>query len=158
VGARKARGDILLFIDADSVVSSNTLSDIARVWRPEIYGTILARPGMRSLRAHLYIGTLNLMRQTRLYSGAPPGVIFLGRELFEKIGGFNPKKRVGEYHDLIKRLRRNGAKFTLVDTASVQVSMRRQKKNGYFSTVFFWIRWRFASPTTKIALEETYWK
>lgn len=157
-GARNARGDILVFIDADSVVSPNTLSEIARRWRPRVYGSIWARPGTEDIRAYLYIGAQNLMRQLRLYTGAPAGVIFCSRELFEKIGGFDSNRRIGEYQDFIERLVQHGARFKLLNKASTLVSMRRQEQDGYLATILFWVKWRFASPTKKATLGKSYWK
>jgi glycosyltransferase involved in cell wall biosynthesis len=107
-GAREARGDLLFFIDADTLVDVEVLrAAITAVrqgaigggsafrfdgWVP-FYGRVLQR-----FAVHVY-------RVARLASGC---FLFCTREAFEATGGFNTQLYAGEEGAMSRALRRQG--------------------------------------------------
>lgn len=60
------------------------------------------------------------------------------RELFERVGGYNPRISAGEDFDLFRRLSKH-TKIRFVDKIYVYESPRRFRKYGYIKTVWKWL-------------------
>jgi glycosyltransferase involved in cell wall biosynthesis len=107
-GARVATGDLLVFIDADTVVEANTLrATLAAIQAGAVGGGALVRfDGPLPLFAK---GMETLMRLTmragRLAAGA---YIFCTREAFDAVGGFDESLYVTEELAMSRALRRAG--------------------------------------------------
>ena len=90
-GARAARGDVLVFVDADTVVSSATLAAALGALRDGAAGggahvrfdgplPLYARPGVAA--------TLGLLRLAKVAAGC---FVFCTRQTFDAIGGFDER-------------------------------------------------------------------
>jgi len=66
------------------------------------------------------------------------GTLFISKELFEKVGGYDESKQTFEHIDLVKRTLAQGAKWIYLQDAYVRVSMRRYECQGYLKTILWW--------------------
>jgi glycosyltransferase involved in cell wall biosynthesis len=140
-GARATSGDVILFLDADTVLAAGALDAIAAVvpGRAE-YGTCRVRPDRPSVRA--VVATTLLAWGHRL-AGTSLGVLFCTRALFEAAGGFDETMVAGEDNDLNARLRRLGGRRAYLGGVTARTSMRRFERLGYVRTNLAWLRgWR----------------
>lgn len=107
-GVRAATGEIIVTIDADSVMSPNMLNEVAaKLGTGKFIGGGVP---IRMERVSLGI----LLTGALIFSFIPPGIslgmFWCRREDFEALGGFNEALRVAEDVDFAKRLRAHGRK------------------------------------------------
>lgn len=107
-GARRATGEILLTIDADSVMSDNMLREIDRAIGSGrfIGGGVPIHPERMSLGIFLTALVIGLMV---LPSGISAGLFWCRRSDFEAVGGFDATKTIAEDIDFAQRLKALGA-------------------------------------------------
>ncbi|MES2241922.1 MAG: TIGR04283 family arsenosugar biosynthesis glycosyltransferase [Pseudomonadota bacterium] len=141
-GAAQARGEVLLFLHADTVLPtsadaliSKALADGSRVWgRFDV--TITGRAAMLRLIAAL----MNLRsRRTGIATGDQ--AMFMTRAAFEAVGGF-PAQPLMEDIEMSRRLLKLSRPACL--SAKVQTSGRRWESRGVWRTVLLMWRLRFA--------------
>ena len=140
-GAKASRGEILLFLHADTELPSDaktiietTLADQRMVGgrfdvrfdRPSMWGTIISR--MMNWRSRL--------------SGIATGdqALFVRRPVFEQMGGFADMPLMEDI-DFSRRLKRKGATAAL--TATVTTSFRRWERHGPLRTILLMWALRF---------------
>jgi len=140
-GASDAKGDILLFLHADTELPINAdecicnalaAQDIRWGWfdvklsKPQLAFRVVA--AMMNLRARL----------TSVSTGDQ--ALFVERELFQEVGGFPPLALMEDIA-ISKALRRRGSPARSVGL--VTTSSRRWEENGLISTVLLMWRLRF---------------
>jgi rSAM/selenodomain-associated transferase 2 len=140
-GAKASRGEILLFLHADTqlpgdakTIIDTTLADQRMVGgrfdirfdRPSMWGTIISR--MMNWRSRL--------------SGIATGdqALFVRRPIFEQMGGFADMPLMEDI-DFSRRLKRKGATAAL--TATVTTSFRRWERHGPLRTILLMWALRF---------------
>ena len=140
-GAKASRGEILLFLHADTQlpVDAKTMIDTTladqrmvggqfdvRFDRPSMWGTIISK-------------TMNW--RSRL-SGLVTGdqALFVRRSIFEQMGGFADMPLMEDI-EFSRRLKRKGATAAL--TATVTTSFRRWEQHGPLRTIFLMWTLRF---------------
>ena len=140
-GAKASRGEILLFLHADTrlpddakTMIETTLADHQMVGgrfdvrfdRPSMWGTIISR--MINWRSRL--------------SGIATGdqALFVRRHIFEQIGGFADMPLMEDI-DFSRRLKQKGATAAL--TATVTTSFRRWERHGPLRTILLMWALRF---------------
>ncbi len=135
-GAKAATGDVLLFLDADTIVFPNLLEIIKRDFRKdsELAGwTCLIYGFSPSWKEQiLYNMSNNIIEFLTKYMKKPhaPGIVTAVRKgVFERVGGFNENMRVMEDHDLALRVGKQGHFMFSKDTC-VFTSTRRMNKWG----------------------------
>lgn len=105
-GARHAKGDVLVFIDADVLAPPNLLSAICQAMSDTscVGGAVDVdyRPQRLSMRFYLYTWRL-LARIMGMAQGAAQ---FCRRSAFEEIGGYDPQVWIGEDVDFYWSLKR----------------------------------------------------
>lgn len=131
-GARHARGGILLFLHADSILPAMALSQISNTLKdPEVVGGAF-RLGINTKKLLLrMVATFANWRTaiTRIPYGDQG--IFVRRSVFEKIGGYSDQALMEDL-EFSRRLKRQGRLVLLPDR--VLTSSRRWDQEGIFYT------------------------
>jgi glycosyltransferase involved in cell wall biosynthesis len=141
-GAQSARGDILVFIDADATLSSDFLFQCHQVFQnPAIVGmTGIAQPSDGgSMQRFVYRGTYCMVRIFHIFHVSLfPGLCIAYRcDAFKKLGGFREDFGIVEDLDLSRRMSRLGM-CSINKKARAFVSTRRLEKH-LLSTVTYHI-------------------
>ncbi|MDD5258373.1 MAG: TIGR04283 family arsenosugar biosynthesis glycosyltransferase [bacterium] len=134
-GASQAKGDVLLFLHADNIISGSTLAAIEKTIAAGYTGGCLTQRIDNDLSIYRLIewqGNIRA-RLTRVYYGDQG--IFVRKNTFSSIGGF-PLVPIMEDVLFTKKLRKYGKTIMLPE--KVMVSARRWEKNGIFKTVLLY--------------------
>jgi rSAM/selenodomain-associated transferase 2 len=149
-GAAAARGDVLLFLHADTRLPDGFADAVARALAdPHVVGghfaVALDAPGWR------YRLTERLISGRSRLTGVATGdqAIFVRRAVFQALGGFAPLPLMEDI-DLMRRLKHRGRVAALRER--VVSSARRWERNGFWRTVLLMWTLRLAyyagvSPT-----------
>jgi len=138
-GAAKARGDLLVFVDADTRLEPQALETIAREFTPEhSSATLKGQPDIPKLAYQTLYFFKNLLHRLALHCGSS-GVICCWRDQFKEIGAFREDLNVRENSELIARLRRFGP-YKFVTGAAAVTSMRRYEKGGAAKGFYQWFK------------------
>jgi len=144
LGARLAKGELLLFLDADTVLEPKALRVIAREFsRAHSAGTLKGRPDTERLKYRLVYSLKNLAHRSLLHRGSS-GVILCWKKHFIKVGGFDEGLEVRENSELIRRLGPFG-KYRYIGNVSAVTSMRRYDQRGCRRVVWLWVKLWFRS-------------
>lgn len=110
-GARAASGDILVFIDADTVISGNILDVVARHiasgW--VIGGGAWVEPDTGWLGRLVFRYLVNYFLGLRNLTPGP--FLFCERAAFERVGGFDEELFAAEEFSLARRLKAEGRRY-----------------------------------------------
>lgn len=107
-GAAAARGERLIFVDADTLVPAATLRATLRAWDTGVVagGASVHLDGRLPLGARLTLPAFRLfMRAARLAAGC---YVFCTRQAFDATGGFDPRLFAGEELAFSRALWRQG--------------------------------------------------
>ena len=139
LGARMAKGELLVFLDADTELEPMALRYIAGEFcRRDAAGTLRGRPDCNLPKYNLVYFLKNLVHACRIHPGSS-GVILCWKEHFLKCGGFDEGLEVRENSDLMRRLLRHGSYRYLGDVAAT-TSMRRYAREGVARMTWLWLR------------------
>ncbi len=107
-GARAARGDLLIFVDADTTVSSELLrAAVSAVRQGAVGGGCLARLD-EPVPVWARLAVVELNAYCRLFKVAYGCFLFCTREAFEAVGGFDTSLYITEEIAMSQALRRLG--------------------------------------------------
>ena len=149
LGGREAHGQILVFLDADTLLPREALSTIAaRFRRSHGCGTVWGEPDSRRLSHKLIYAVKNLIHATHLHTGSA-GVILCWKDYFLKVGGFDEGLYLRENSHLMKRLRKYGRYCFIASTGCI-TSMRRYEAQGTGDMVRMWFKVWLKSFTTDL--------
>jgi len=142
-GAKHASGDLLVFVDADTILPPNMLERFLELMknREIIGGSCRKIPQNRDVLDRIMYEFVNL--STFLCSlfgvgGAHGNCMLVRKDVFERIGGFNPKILVAEEQDLVRRAVKFG-KFVFLLGLSVAENPRRVRRWGRLRLYFAWL-------------------
>jgi glycosyltransferase involved in cell wall biosynthesis len=144
LGAKMAGGELLIFLDADTLLERDALSVIVRNFRlSDAAGTIKGRPDSSRFAYQLIYFLKNFMHRCVLRFGSA-GVIICWKKDFIGLGGFNEHLEVRENSELMKRLKRFG-RYRYIGKTVATTSMRRYERRGVWRTVWLWTKLWFES-------------
>ncbi len=139
LGARMARGELLLFLDADTLLGPNALRRIAaRFASTDAAGTLKGKPDQPRVAYRLLYGLKNLLHRLALHPGSS-GVIVCWKEHFVRSGGFDEQLEVRENSELMRRLKRYGS-YRYLGEITATTSMRRFEKFGMGRIAWLWLK------------------
>jgi len=135
-GAKVARGEWLLFLDADVILPPDFLEKaIAEIKESTLAAaSCLINPlSARKIDKFLH-GVVNLYFKAtkKKFAHAPGFCIFAKKEVHQLVGGFDEKIKLSEDHDYVLRINKI-EKFDFVKSVRIPVSVRRLNKDGRFN-------------------------
>lgn len=144
LGASVAEGRILVFLDADTVITPNFMEKVREYFadRRVVGGTCDIYPLEADPPAVALYNLINVLYKALYKAGFPHAqtkCCFYLREAFINAGGFNERLMVAEDQELAWRMSKRG-KMVYVEGVAAYSSMRRERKKGYVATVIDWIK------------------
>ena len=132
-GARAAKGDLLLFLDADVLPPPEFIERVLEEFERKKYDVatcFIASINGNPLDGIICVGTNLYFQIIQPVSRHAPGFCILSkRTAHEKMGGFDESLTLSEDIDYARRAKRHG-KFGILSSARIPVSMRRVGKEG----------------------------
>jgi glycosyltransferase involved in cell wall biosynthesis len=139
LGAVKARGNLLLFLDADTILEPNALQVIARKFmRRHSAGTLRGVPDQEKTSYKVIYFLKNFVHKSHAHHGSS-GVILCWKDHFEAVGGFDNELYLRENSDLMKKLRQFGG-YKYISATPAITSMRRYERTGTAEMVLLWLK------------------
>ncbi len=152
-GAAVARGDVLLFLDADSVMAPTLASEIV-AYRHAGYpaGSVRVIAETTDLFDRWFF---ELMEIGKTYFCIRAQMLYCSRGLFTQVGGFDEALEIAEDREFLQRLQGRGIPVWHLTTSWIATSPRRLRRLplrlGLFATFLRWLlaelgigrRWRY---------------
>ncbi len=130
-GAKKAKGDVLLFLDADCVVSKNLLKEVHRSVMNGYIGGVTKTYSIEDYyKSKLMWAIGNIGRYFFITAS---GMFFCRKDMFTS---YDEKKKVAEDTFLILDLKKKG-KLKYITNSFIKTSSRRFEKKGYLKTILW---------------------
>lgn len=148
-GAKNADGEILVFVDADTLLPPDTLERFHSIFARQnvVGGSCRKIPLSHSIFDRLLYEFVNLSTYISCklgLGGAHGNCMFIRRHVFDKVGGFNPEIIVAEEQELVRRTLKFGKHIFLLDTCVLE-NPRRLKKWGRLRLYKAWFIGMFRS-------------
>ncbi len=131
-GAKYAEGNVLVFVDADTVLPPNLLQEIAEVMEDKniVGGSCRKLPGNKSVLDRMVYEFVNISTHLSVYlhiGGAHGNCFFIRKNIFKKVGGFNPRIKIAEEQELVRKAMKFGDFVFLLDQYVTEHPRRIQK-------------------------------
>jgi len=149
-GGKKAKGEYLVFLDADSRIDKKFTQNLEKkitqkkglIFFPSII------PEKKSSQIELVFKLINFfieMSQSLAKPFSPGGSIIIDKNFFRKIGGFDETSYLAEDHNLVYKASLFGVRAKILSQIKVKFSLRRLKKEGelkflykyLYATIYF---------------------
>ena len=148
LGARYAKGDILVFVDADTLLSHNWIENAVNLFENKdiiaTYGR--SEPLEKSIKAKFFSELTNFIlhassainfRQLTIFVIWGGNILAVRKRIFNKVGRFNERLVLSEDKEIVKKLMHVG-KVVFSPKNISYVSFRRLEKDGYLKWYFRW--------------------
>ncbi len=142
-GAKYAKGNVLVFVDADTVLPPNLLQEIAEVMENKrvVGGSCRKLPGNRSILDRIVYEFVNISTHLSVYlhvGGAHGNCFFIRNKIFKQVGGFNPRIKIAEEQELVRKAMKFGD-FIFFQNRYVTEHPRRIQKWGRLKLYTTWL-------------------
>ena len=144
VGAKSAKGETLIFLDADVVVPKNFVKKVIKNIKGASLVQLPVMPDKGNWFVRQGVKIFNKMNKF-LIKYAPKIAVYYGgcfivkKKVFDQVGGFDPKRLLAEDFELATRII-PFSKPKWIDNITIKVSMRRAEKWGWVKFLSFHIR------------------
>jgi glycosyltransferase involved in cell wall biosynthesis len=133
-GSKIAKGEILFFLDADTILQDNFLKNSINefVNRKLEIASFRLIPISGENKSKIFLDifyNIPIIIFEKLLPHAATGII-VTKNVFEKVGGFDEDIKLSEDHYMARRAQKI-AKFGLIRSAKLLISDRRFKKDGW---------------------------
>ncbi len=141
IGAKKAKGAYIIFLDADSCISPFFTKKL-RLYIFRTKGLIFLpaiAPDEINSQTKVVFNFINFIVEMSQSIGKPfssGGSMIFERNFFDLIGGFPEDVYMSEDHQLIQKAFKYGVKARFMRGVKVKVSMRRMKKEGELKVLY----------------------
>lgn len=134
-GAKKTKASHILFLDADTMlIDSDTLEKYFQGVKEKNPGLALAPnyPLSEHWKDKVLFEVANAGTAVtkHFYPIAVAINLYIRRDVFNKLGGFDEKIRIGEDCELVQRYAKSGLKYTILKDPKIYTSVRRLRKEG----------------------------
>ena len=137
-GAKRAKGDLFLFLDADTVLLKNFLKDSIIEFKRRKLGiaTCFQIPDSNNVIDKIYfeVADFFLLLGSFFYPGAYGSCIFTRKDVFNEIKGFDQEIKLFEDHDYAIRASKI-SKYGILKKRKIIVAVRRYIKFGRTRTI-----------------------
>jgi len=136
-GAKIAKGNLLLFLDADTILPKDFFDKALKEFKErnlDIASFCLEPQAKNRFKKFLFDAFYNfpiLIFEKFLAHGAQ--AILVKKEIFEKIGGFDEKIKFAEDHSFMRKAKKVG-NFGILRKVRVFSSLRRFEREGFVKT------------------------
>jgi len=143
-GAKQARGDVLIFVDADTILPEATLRAALHALEQGAVGggALVAFAAPVACWARLVIWGWNCISRTMHWAAGC--FVFVRRDAFQSVGGFDERYYIGEEIFLSKALKHQG-RFVIV-AEKVVTSGRKTQMHGPWVLFCLFIRLVVGGP------------
>ena len=131
LGASIAKGDILLFLHADTILTEKNLLELNNFHKDCSWGFYLISLGEKIFKYQMLEKCINLRSQIFNYATGDQG-IFIRKDLFNRIGGF-PNIDLMEDVEICKILKKLSLPYII--KSQIITSSRKWKSDGFLKTV-----------------------
>ena len=138
-GTKIAKGDLFLFLDADTILLANFFEKILKESKErnlDVASFYLEPQTKKRFEKFLFEAFYNLpilILEKFLAHGAQ--AILVKKEVFEKVGGFDEKIKFSEDHSFVRKAKKI-SNFGILKKVRVLSSLRRFEKEGWIKTYF----------------------
>lgn len=149
-GADYAKGVFLVFVDADTELPKDTLETFASLFQSSmeiVGGSCRKIPQDGDVIDRIIYEFVNISTFASYYlhiGGAHGNCMLIRKNVFKAIGGFNPKIKIAEEQELVRKAIRFG-KFTFLLDTCVFESSRRIRTWGRLKLYMTWLLGTFQS-------------
>lgn len=161
-GALNAKGDLLLFLDADVVLASNRyLEDALKEFdaKKADVATCQIHPISDKIIDRALHGAYNAYAKLteEVLPHAAGMCILVRRHTHEGLKGFNEQVVLAEDMDYVRRAAKEGHRFKVLTSHPIEASVRRLDKEGRWGLVFKYVfgelQMLLTGPITKLPFE-----
>ena len=136
-GAKIAKGEVLFFLDADTILPENFLHKSLAEFnvRKLDFASFCITPYPYKFFAGFFIELFYnkmIVVMEKILAHSAVGIL-VKKEVFEKLGGYDEDIKLSEDHDLGRRATKI-SKFGIIRSARIIVSDRRAQKDGWLAT------------------------
>jgi glycosyltransferase involved in cell wall biosynthesis len=138
-GAKVAKGELLFFLDADSVLPEHSLAKASAEFKDRALDIAsfclvpLPKSKISSFLLNIFYNQPIVLLESALPHAAMG--IMIKKEIFKEVDGFDEDVKLAEDHYLARRAQKiAGAKFGIIKSTELFISDRRFKTDGWFTT------------------------
>ncbi|KKQ23685.1 MAG: Glycosyl transferase family 2 [Candidatus Roizmanbacteria bacterium GW2011_GWC2_37_13] len=134
-GAEKAKGEYLVFLDADVQIYSSFIKNLNKAVNNNKGLLFIPRtvPDEKDQQMEVIFRIVSFLTEMSQYVGKPfsnGGSMVVEKNFFNRIGRFDEKLFLAEDHNLIQRAQLWGVRAKFLNHLKIKFSLRRMKKEG----------------------------